>query len=184
MAGRPVTLTDRGVGREGARAAVVGHRVRALAVDLADPHRARGQRRREHDVVGRQEGDDFAGKALKLALGGEQLDRGVLVGSLPHRPGQRLDVLGGRVAAGQLGAHPRGQRDLRPEGAGEVAQQPARAPRAASISSTSWPRASSSAAASRAACSHDRIDAWRPRARAPAPGRRAGARGRRAASSA
>ncbi len=73
-----------GVNRPTALEVIPG--VRTASVDLADPQRALGQRRREHDVEMRERRDDRAGERFELGLRAHQGDRVGLAGVLVQRP--------------------------------------------------------------------------------------------------
>src|SRR3984885_10111645 len=119
----PRHVDDRREGREVARPAEVGHRVSAETGHLTHGHWAARQRRREQDVVIRQRGDDRARRGLEPGICREVLDRVLRERMLVELPGERLDVLEGRLAPGELTSQPRAQRYERPERAHELREQ-------------------------------------------------------------
>ena len=144
-------VDDRRVRDEQAAAPVVIPRVGAEAVDLADPQRALGERRRQHRVEGRQGHHDRApptpaacselGQRVLAARASSHIaqDSGSTSSSAASRPASWPPISTGSETCGP--------------NAGEVGKQVLAGPRRFDLI-TSWPSDSSSSAASRAARSH------------------------------
>ena len=95
---------------------------------LAGPQRALGERGGDHDIERRQELNQRAPHGLQPVLRHQVGDRVLVARPLPDLPGERLDVLLGRVAAGKAASDPGGDRHRRPEQAAEVGEQLGAAP--------------------------------------------------------